>query len=105
MTLTKVVRDLHAARVKAGGLGYIDPHEDGRTATPHGFRSTFRDWVAEKTSYEYEVAEKALAHVVKGKSQAAYQRAELLEKRRVLMTAWADYCDGASGGNVVRLAR
>lgn len=105
MTLTKVVRDLHNASVKAGGAGYIDPHENGRTATPHGFRSTFRDWVAEKTSYPRELAEAAIAHAVKGKAEAAYQRGTMLEKRRELMNAWGNYCDGAGSGNVVRMAR
>lgn len=105
MTLTKVVRDMHKARVKAGAAGYVDPHVDGRTATPHGFRSTFRDWVAEKTSWPRELAEAAIAHVVKGKAEAAYQRGSMLEKRRELMNAWGAYCEGVDGGNVVRMAR
>lgn len=85
MTLTKVLRDMDVA------------------AVPHGFRSTFRDWVAEQTSWPAEIAEAALAHVIADKTVAAYQRGPMLEKRRSLMSAWADYCDGASG-KVVRLA-
>jgi integrase len=60
--------------------------------TTHGFRSTFRDWCAEKTPYPRELAEKALAHVLASKVEAAYQRGDLFEKRRELMAAWADYC-------------
>lgn len=60
--------------------------------TVHGFRSTFRDWAAEQTNIPREVAEAALAHKVKDKTEAAYLRADLLEKRAKLMQAWADYC-------------
>lgn len=66
-------------------MGYAD-------LTVHGFRSTFRDWCAEQTNFPREVAEAALAHVVKDKTEAAYQRGDLLEKRAALMRAWADYC-------------
>lgn len=59
--------------------------------TVHGFRSTFRDWAAERTNYPREVAEAALAHVVGDKVEAAYRRGDLFEKRRRLMQAWADY--------------
>lgn len=59
--------------------------------TVHGFRSTFRDWVAELTKYPREVAEAALAHVNSDKVEAAYQRGDLLEKRRELMQDWANY--------------
>ncbi len=61
--------------------------------TAHGFRSTFRDWVAECTETSREVAEMALAHSIGNAVEAAYRRGELFEKRRVLMAAWADYCD------------
>jgi integrase len=60
--------------------------------TVHGFRSCFRDWAAECTSFPREVAEAALAHVVGNKTEAAYQRGDLFEKRRKLMDAWASYC-------------
>jgi integrase len=59
--------------------------------TPHGFRSSFRDWAAEKTNFPREIAEAALAHALKDKTEAAYQRGDLLEKRRKLMDAWAQY--------------
>jgi integrase len=60
--------------------------------TVHGFRSTFRDWAAEQTNFPREVAEAALAHVLKDKTEAAYQRGDLFQKRAKLMQAWADYC-------------
>ena len=62
------------------------------TLTVHGFRSSFRDWCAEQTSYPREVAEAALAHTLKDKTEAAYQRGDMFEKRRKLMDSWADYC-------------
>ena len=62
--------------------------------TAHGFRSTFRDWVAERTGYPDALAEKALAHKDSNKIQAAYRRTDMFEKRIPLMQDWADYCDG-----------
>ena len=60
--------------------------------TAHGFRSTFRDWAAERTAFPREVAEMALAHTIGDKVEAAYRRGDLFEKRRKMMDAWADYC-------------
>lgn len=60
--------------------------------TVHGFRSTFRDWVSENTSYPRDVAEMALAHAIEDKSEAAYRRGDLIEKRRALMSDWAVHC-------------
>ena len=60
--------------------------------TVHGFRSSFRDWVAEQTSFPSFIAEAALAHVIADKVEAAYRRGELMQKRRKLMDAWASYC-------------
>lgn len=75
MTLTAVMR-----RMKA-------------PAVPHGFRSTFRDWAAERTAFPGEVAEMALAHTIGDKTEAAYRRGDLLQKRFQLAQAWADFCD------------
>jgi integrase len=61
-------------------------------ATPHGFRSSFRDWAAERTNFPPEIAETALAHAVGNKVERAYRRGDLFDKRRRLMTAWADFC-------------
>lgn len=70
--------------------------------TAHGFRSTFRDWVAEQTSYPDALAEKALAHKDSNKIQAAYRRTDMLEKRIPLMQDWADYCDGIDRSETLR---
>jgi integrase len=64
-------------------------------ASAHGFRASFRTWAAEKTDAPADVVEAALAHT-QGKLTAAYQRGDLLEKRRELMAAWAAYVEGAS---------
>jgi integrase len=61
--------------------------------TAHGFRSTFRDWAAERTNFPSEVSEMALAHAVGDKVEAAYRRCDLFERRRGMMTAWAAFCD------------
>jgi integrase len=64
--------------------------------TVHGFRSTFRDWASEATSFSHEVCEQALAHSIGNKTEAAYRRGDLFEKRRRLMADWANYCEGVS---------
>ena len=63
--------------------------------TVHGFRSSFRDWAAERTNFPSEVAEMALAHVVGNKVEAAYRRGDLFDKRRRLMGAWAEFLSKA----------
>ena len=60
--------------------------------TAHGFRSTFRTWAAERTGFQREVIQAALAHTMESKVEVAYQRGDLFEKRRRLMTAWGDFC-------------
>jgi integrase len=70
-------------------------------AVPHGFRSTFRDWCAERTNFPREVAEMALAHTIGDKVEAAYRRGDLLEKRAHLMQAWADFCGHSSSREVL----
>ena len=71
--------------------------------TVHGFRSTFRDWAAEQTNFPREVAEAALAHVIADRTEAAYRRGDLFEKRSNLMRAWAAYCEmePSVGGAVI----
>ncbi|WP_186187924.1 tyrosine-type recombinase/integrase [Burkholderia gladioli] len=72
--------------------------------TVHGFRSTFRDWVAECTEYPDSLAEMALAHTVENKVEGAYRRGDMLERRRELMEDWAAYCcSGAQPDNVIQL--
>jgi integrase len=74
------------------------------TAVPHGFRSTFTDWTAERTAYPAEVREMALAHAIGNDTEAAYRRGDLFDKRRQLMGEWAAFLNTAPaiGGNVVR---
>jgi len=74
MTLLKILRDMDIG------------------ATVHGFRSSFRDWVAEETSYQGEVAEAALAHAIPNRVEAAYRRTSFLEKRKPLMNDWSAFC-------------
>ena len=62
-------------------------------AVPHGFRSTFRDWAAERTAFPGEVAEMALAHAIANQTEAAYRRGDMLQKRFQIAQAWADFCD------------
>ncbi len=66
--------------------------------TVHGFRSTFRDWAAERTSYPREVCEMALAHTISDKVEAAYRRGDLFEKRRRLLLEWSRFCDAPKRG-------
>jgi integrase len=77
-------------------------HED---LTVHGFRSTFRDWAAEQTSTPSRIAEAALAHVVGDQTEAAYQRGDLLKKRRLLMQSWAEYCARTKSARVVNMGQ
>ena len=72
-----------------------------RDIVPHGFRSTFRDWAAEQTSFAREVAEMALAHAIENKVEAAYRRGDLMAKRQKLMAAWAAYCSKAQSPGAV----
>lgn len=94
---------MHHAAVKAGLAGYTDPVSK-RIAVPHGFRATFRTWVAEETDFPPDLGEAALAHAAGNKTVVSYNRGNMLEKRRPMMARWADFVEGVSDGNVVRLA-
>ena len=107
MSLSATMRRMHeTAKQKAGGAddaGYLDPRTK-RPAVPHGLRSTFRDWAAEKTQYPGDMAEVALAHRISSAVEAAYRRGDMIEKRRRMMADWADFLSGqVLGGKVVRL--
>lgn len=74
--------------------------------TVHGFRSTFRDWAAERTNYPRDVAEMALAHSIGDKVEAAYRRGDLFEKRKRMMDDWAKFCaTPAAAGKVLAINR
>jgi len=77
-------------------------HSIAPDVTVHGFRSSFRVWCEEQTSFPRSVTEAALAHVNSNKVESAYQRSDLFDRRRELMQAWADFCTGQ--GRVIRLA-
>ena len=68
--------------------------------TVHGFRSTFRDWAAEKTDVPREIAELCLAHSVGNAVERAYRRSDLFDKRRQLMTAWANFVTSGDGAGL-----
>ncbi|GLR49882.1 integrase arm-type DNA-binding domain-containing protein [Shinella yambaruensis] len=88
MAMTAVMR-----RLKLGHL------------TVHGFRSTFRDWCGDKTTFPRDVAEMALAHRVGNATEQAYRRADALEKRRRLLVAWSKFLESKASGNVITLTR
>ena len=88
-------RDLHMVLRKSGV----------KSATVHGFRSSFRDWAGNVSSFPRELAETALAHVIGDKAEQAYRRSDALEKRRKLMDAWAAYCEPKTAANVVSMRR
>ena len=109
----RAVEVLRAARRLGDGAGLVFPSQRGKAladralsqlvrgqgigAVPHGFRSSFRDWAAERTNHPREVVEAALAHVVQNKVEAAYARSDLFERRRRLMDDWAAYLDEERG--------
>lgn len=68
------------------------PKGFGLPFTVHGFRSSFRDWAGEQTEFPRDVAEMALAHAIRDKTEAAHRRGALIEKRRLMMKEWAEYC-------------
>jgi integrase len=73
--------------------------------TAHGFRATFKTWASERTSFQNEIVEASLAHVIGGKVEQAYRRGDLFEKRRKLMDAWAVYCPAPKADKVVAFRR
>ncbi len=93
MTLSATMRRMNEADIAAGGPGYID-RASKRPAVPHGLRSTFRDWVAERTRYPGDMAEVALAHRISNAVEAAYRRGDMVEKRRAMMSDWAAFIGG-----------
>ena len=115
----RVLAILHDARRRSDGTGLVFrslrgkplsnttlsklTKELGIAAVPHGFRSSFRDWAAERTNTPREVVEAALAHTVQNPTEAAYARSDLFERRRRLMDDWAAYLDGH--GQVIPLHR
>jgi integrase len=103
MTLSATMKRMHESAVAEGGAGFID-RVSKRPAVPHGLRSTFRDWAAEKTTFPGDMAEIALAHRVSNAVEASYRRGDQIEKRRRMMEDWADFMTGKNRtAQVVRL--
>jgi len=105
MSMLAVIRRMNE---KADNPVWVDPQQDNRPIVVHGFRSTFRDWAAEQTNFPRDAAEAALAHAVGDKTEAAYRRSDLFNKRRLMMEAWAKYCatppvKAGSGNKVVSI--
>lgn len=103
MTISAVMRRMQEAEVKAGRTGYLDP-QSKRPAVPHGLRSTFRQWAAER-GYPRDMAEMALAHWIGSEVERAYQRSDMLDRRRAMMAAWSAFLrgDASEAINVVKL--
>ncbi|MGY8985512.1 MAG: tyrosine-type recombinase/integrase [Sphingomonadales bacterium] len=95
MVLTKFLRDHE-----------VKSDTNGRFATAHGFRSSFRNWASEN-SFSQDVAERALSHTIRNSVEWSYHRTNLLEQRRIMMDSWADFvcCENSSATNVVRLKK
>lgn len=102
MSLSAVMRRIQEAEVKAERVGYLD-RTSKRPAVPHGLRSTFRDWAAERTEYPRELAEISLAHSVGSDVERAYQRSDMLDRRRSVMAAWGRFLTGEVEQKVVHL--
>lgn len=99
MIMLMKVRRMDAAKHEQDCIGWRDDKQ--QVITPHGFRSTFRDWAAENTPFENIVVEQALAHTIGNAVEAAYRRGDLLERRRELMETWGEYVTRPSASNVV----
>ncbi len=92
MALSEMMRDIHAAELKAGREAFID-RLSKKQGVPHGLRSTFRDWCYENTNFQRDIVEACLAHTV-GKVEAAYRRGSAIDKRRVVINAWGAFLTG-----------
>jgi integrase len=103
MALTAVLRRMHESDIAKGGTGWTDSRS-GRVAVVHGFRSTFRNWAAEM-GYDRDMAEMALAHTVGSAVERAYRHTDMVERRRVLMQDWANYCGQVAASNVIPMKK
>lgn len=104
--MAAVIDRMNEDRQRAGLPKWIDPTQDNREIVPHGFRSTFKDWAGDVSAYPNEMSEMALAHAVSDKTERAYRRSNMREKRRRMMADWAVFCGSpvkATGDNVVAM--
>ena len=91
--MAKLMRTIHQAAVKKGEAGFVDI-ETGETAVPHGNRSSFKAWATEVEGYEWQLSEAALWHKLGASQEIAYARSDMLERRRIMMGAWARFVTG-----------
>ena len=83
-------------RMDPDSTKWIDPKQGSRRIVPHGFRASFRTWASECTAYDHETKEMALAHTIEDKTEEAYRRGDLFDKRLPLMRDWGRYCEGGA---------
>jgi integrase len=76
-----------------------------KPVVPHGFRATFRTWAEEEAHFPHAMTEEAMGHVVGTQVERAYRRTDVLQQRRALMQAWADYCEPRDMTNIIRLGQ
>ncbi len=100
MSISAVIKRMNEGE---GGALWVD--EAGEEVVPHGFRSTFRDWCSEATHYSNEMAEMALAHAISSKTEQAYRRGDMLDKRRQMMEDWAAVCRTVKRRTVVSIKK
>ena len=101
MAMLMKIRRLDETKYNTDSKGWRDAQGD--VITVHGFRSTFRDWAAENTRFQNHIVEQALAHTIGNAVEAAYRRGDLLERRRELMEAWAQYVTRPAQDKVIKL--
>jgi integrase len=119
MSLTAVIRRMSDAREKQGLPRWVDPKQGNADVVPHGFRSSFKDWATDWApspaeiikaamrgelveAFPRDLIEVALAHRLDDKTEEAYRRTDMIEKRRRLMERWAKFCAAKPSGNVVQ---
>ena len=90
MTISTVMRHIQESEEKAGHPGFLDSRAR-RCAVPHGLRSSFRDWAAERTDFSRDMAKIALAHIVGSEVERAYRRIDMPDRRREMMEALANF--------------
>lgn len=90
MTISAVMRRMSETDLADGGTDFLD-RVSKRPAVPHGLRSTFRDWVAERANFPGKMAEVALAHKINNAVEASYRRGDMIEKRRRMMGEWGEF--------------
>jgi integrase len=90
-------------RMNTGENKWLDP-VSGRSITAHGFRASFRTWAEEVATFPHAVVEQAMGHQVGTQVERAYRRTDVLDKRRTLMEAWAQWCEPKAAGNVIAFA-